>query len=132
MAQKKAPQKNNRTTSRQPASRQQASRQNGRSTSTAPSKRRTPAPVSEEPDDSPSILSVLWASHWGKLLYALLGTLLLIAIDFLVSMNHYDSFFTILGVEIVIVMVIGWIVFLVFGRKQHDLSTSYEDESDVE
>ena len=48
--------------------------------------------------------------------------LVLIGLDLLIAMNHYHLFFTVLGIEILAGMLIGWIVFIILERrKQADL-----------
>ena len=120
MAQKKTAKSNTRTSSRQPASRSGKPKTSGTPSRTQKSR------AQEVTEESESIFALIWSSPWGKMLYALLGILLLIAIDFLVSMNHYDKFFTILGVEIVAAMILGWIIFLIVERRKNHLS----DEND--
>lgn len=73
---------------------------------------------------------MIWSNHWGRMLYALIGIMIIIALDFLISMNHYDLFFTILGVEIVVGMVIGWIVYLVVSRRKNASSDEITGDSE--
>ena len=72
--------------------------------------------------------SVLWTYSWGKALYLLLGILVLIGLDFIIAMNHYDRFFTVLGIEIIVAMITGWIVFLFLDRRKQRLNG--EDNAD--
>lgn len=75
--------------------------------------------------------SVIWSYSWGKALYLLLGILVLIGLDFLIAMNHYDLFFTVLGIEIIAAMLIGWIVFIILDRmKQKELSENPDEGSE--
>lgn len=115
MAQKSPAKKNTQSSNRKPSTR------SGKTTSGS-SSRSQKTRVQEVSEESESIFSIIWSSSWGKMLYALLAILLLIAVDFLVSMNHYDRFFTILGVEIVAAMVLGWIIFLIVERRKQHLS----------
>ena len=125
MAQKGSSKSNTRTSSRQAPAR--SGKGNGSSSRANASRARQ---IPEEEQES--IFAVIWSSHWGKILYALVALLLLIAIDFLVSMNHYDRFFTILGGEIVVAMVLGWIVFLVLERRKNALSEQDPDKSEMQ
>ena len=115
MAQKSPAKKNTQSSNRKPSTR------SGK-TSSGSFSRSQKTRVQEVSEESESIFSIIWSSSWGKMLYALLAILLLIAVDFLVSMNHYDRFFTILGVEIVAAMVLGWIIFLIVERRKQHLS----------
>ena len=55
----------------------------------------------------------------------------MIGLDLLIAMNHYNMFFTVLGIEILAGMLIGWIVFLILDRKkQADMLN--EDSSGAE
>ena len=64
-------------------------------------------------------------------LYLLLAILVLIGLDLLLSMNHYHLFFTVLGVEIIAAMLIGWIVFIILDRmKQKELSENPDEGSE--
>ncbi|MBR5973860.1 MAG: hypothetical protein IK020_01620 [Clostridiales bacterium] len=81
-----------------------------------------------EPDKEP-LWSVLWTYSWGKALYLLLGILVLIGLDFLIAMNHYDRFFTVLGIEIIVAMITGWIVFLFLDRRKQRNSNETDPDS---
>ena len=81
--------------------------------------------------DKEPLWSVIWSYSWGKALYLLLGILVLIGLDFLISMNHYDRFFTVLGIEVIVAMITGWIVFLFLDRKrQKEAGESDSSESE--
>ena len=49
----------------------------------------------------------------GKFVLILLATSLVLGIDFLVSFNLMDRFFLILGIELILVVLIGWIRFVI-------------------
>lgn len=102
------------TSSNRPASRSGSS-----SNKPASSSRSTKAVRKSEPIvEKEPLYSVIWAYPWGKALYLLLAILVLIGLDLLLSMNHYHLFFTVLGVEIIAAMLIGWIVFIILDRKK--------------
>jgi len=88
---------------------------------------RRPEPVVEKEP----LYSVIWSYSWGKALYLLLAILVLIGLDLLIAMNHYHLFFTVLGVEIIAAMLIGWIVFIIIDRMKQKESLE-EAESDPE
>lgn len=125
MAQKKTT-SSNRSGSRSKASSGTTSTR--RVPSKAASTRRTPPPPPVEKDP---IWVEIWSYSWGKALYLLLAILVLIGLDLLIAMNKYKLFFTILGVEIIAAMIIGWLVFLILERRKNILDqadTSYSDE----
>ena len=78
-------------------------------------------------DDSESFFSVVWSYSWGKALYAVIILLVIIGLDFLISMNHYDRFFMVLGIEIIAGMIIGWIVYLLIERSK--LQKQFQERS---
>ena len=105
------------SSSKKPASSSRAAKQ--------PSRRAEPV-VEKEP-----LYSVIWSYSWGKALYLLLAILVLIGLYLLIAMNHYHLFFTVLGVEIIAAMLIGWIAYIIIDRmKQKD--SLEENESDPE
>ena len=80
------------------------------------------APKAPPIEEKEPLYSVIWSYSWGKALYLLLAILVLIGLDLLIAMNHYHLFFTVLGIEILAGMLIGWIVFIILDRrKQADL-----------
>lgn len=125
MAQRKSPQTTRRTTSTRNTSSGRSAR--GSSASSRGKKSVQPAPVEE---DTPSIFSRLWESHWGKLLYGIIVLLLIIGLDLLISWNKYDLFYTILGIEIVVAMLVGWVVYLILERRKQHLSEDTSSDED--
>ncbi|MBO4928654.1 MAG: hypothetical protein J5379_10470 [Clostridiales bacterium] len=121
MAQKKNPSSHSRTNTHSGAS------SHGKAPASSRSSKSKAQVRVEEPDKEP-LYVVLWSYSWGKILYLLLGILVLIGLDFLIAMNNYDRFFTVLGIEIIAAMLIGWIIYLILDRKkQKNLK-----ESDIE
>ncbi|MBR5059043.1 MAG: hypothetical protein IKX04_10860 [Clostridiales bacterium] len=119
---------------RKTTSTNRSNQRSGSSSKKAPassrSSKNTRQPVVYE--EKEPLYSVIWSYSWGKALYLLLGILVLIGLDFLIAMNHYDLFFTVLGIEIIAAMLIGWIVFIILDRmKQKEQSSDMQDE-DVE
>ena len=119
---------------RKTTSSNRSNQRSGSSSKKAPassrSSKNTRQPVVYE--EKEPLYSVIWSYSWGKALYLLLGILVLIGLDFLIAMNHYDLFFTVLGIEIIAAMLIGWIVFIILDRmKQKEQSSDMQDE-DVE
>ena len=60
-----------------------------------------------------SVLILLRGNTIGKFVLILLATALVLGIDFLVSFNLMDRFFLILGIELILVVLIGWIRFVI-------------------
>ena len=60
-----------------------------------------------------SIIQMLRGNSIGKFVLILLATSLVLGIDFLVSFNLMDRFFLILGIELILVVLIGWIRFVI-------------------
>ena len=60
-----------------------------------------------------SIIQMLRGNLIGKFVLILLATSLVLGIDFLVSFNLMDRFFLILGIELILVVLIGWIRFVI-------------------
>lgn len=60
-----------------------------------------------------SVLMLLRGNAIGKFVLILLATALVLGIDFLVSFNLMDRFFLILGIELILVVLIGWIRFVI-------------------
>ncbi len=60
-----------------------------------------------------SVIQMLRGNAIGKFVLILLATALLLGIDFLVSFNLMDRFFLILGIELILVVLIGWIRFVI-------------------
>ena len=60
-----------------------------------------------------SIIQMLRGNALGKFVLSLLATALVLGIDFLVSFNLMDRFFLILGIELILVVLIGWIRFVI-------------------
>ena len=62
--------------------------------------------------------------------YIVDSILLLIGIDLLFSMDHYDRFFMILGIEIIAAMLIGWLVYFLIDRKKQREAAFGSDPSE--
>lgn len=73
--------------------------------------------VPSVPDKDPMWIRI-WSYSWGKIFYLILAILVVIGLDLLIAMNKYDLFFMILGVEIIIGMLVGWVVFLILDRRK--------------
>ncbi|MCR5273833.1 MAG: hypothetical protein K6E26_00575 [Clostridiales bacterium] len=101
-------------------------------TAASRSARPIPKPQPQIPEEKEPLYSVIWSYSWGKALYLLLGILVLIGLDLLIAMNHYNLFFTVLGIEIIAAMLIGWLVCLIVDRRrqrdQADDAVAEEEE----
>ncbi len=57
------------------------------------------------------------------------ASLLIVGLDLLISWNSYETFFKILGVEVLLAVVVWVILTLVFsGKKNKDTDSAVEDE----
>ena len=63
-----------------------------------------------------SLFSAIQSTSIGKLFLGLLVSLLLILLDFLISWNQFNRFFILIGIEILLAVIIGFIIFLVHGQ----------------
>jgi hypothetical protein len=60
-----------------------------------------------------SIIQMLRGNPIGKFVLILLATAIVLGIDFLLSFNLMDRFFLILGIELILVVLIGWVRFVI-------------------
>jgi len=60
-----------------------------------------------------SVIQLLRGNAIGRFLLILLVTAMVLGIDILVSFNLMDRFFLILGIELILVVLIGWIRFVI-------------------
>jgi hypothetical protein len=58
----------------------------------------------------------LKSNPFGRFLLVFVLTACILGVDFLLSLNHFDSFFMILGIELLLAVLIGWIRFVLRGR----------------
>jgi len=63
-----------------------------------------------------SVFEILKESSAGRGFLLLLIAVILIGFDFLFSLNQFDIFFLLLGIEIVISVLLGWLRFVLRGR----------------
>lgn len=66
------------------------------------------------------LFSVLKGSAVGRALLILFCTVCVLGLDFLFSLNQFDRFFLLLGIELIIAVLIGWIRFVLRGRSEDD------------
>ena len=66
-----------------------------------------------------SVFAILKDSSAGQFLIIITGTICVIGLDFLISLNQFDRFFVLLGVELIVVVLIGWIRFVFHGRNNN-------------
>lgn len=48
----------------------------------------------------------------GKVFLVLAVAVVIIGIDFLVTLNHFERFFIVIGIEWIIVTLVGWVLFV--------------------
>ena len=64
-----------------------------------------------------SFFSLLRETAPGRLLLAFLIFLLILGVDFLLSVNHFDQFFLFVGIELILFILLKWGIFVVRSRK---------------
>lgn len=52
----------------------------------------------------------------GKALLYILGVLAIFGLDILLTLNNYDRFFVLLGIELILSVLVGWIIFVFKDR----------------
>lgn len=67
-----------------------------------------------------SVFHVLKENPLGRFLLLLLAVVLLIGIDFLISFNSMDRFFIAVGIEFILLVLIGWVRFVLRGKAGED------------
>lgn len=63
-----------------------------------------------------SFIVRMYRNPAGKVLLILAAIILIIGIDFLVTLNHFERFFIVLGIEWIIATLVGWILFVFRDR----------------
>ena len=63
-----------------------------------------------------SLFSTIHSTSIGKLFLGLFASFLIILLDFLISWNQFNRFFILIGIEILIAIILGFIIFLVRGQ----------------
>ncbi len=63
-----------------------------------------------------SLFVLLKSNSVGRFLLIFALTVCILGVDFLISLNHFDIFFLILGIELLLAVLIGWIRFVLRGR----------------
>lgn len=54
----------------------------------------------------------------GKVLFLVLGILLIVGLDILLALNNFDRFFILLGIELVLSILAGWVIFVLKDRMK--------------
>lgn len=52
----------------------------------------------------------------GKALLYVLGVLAIVGLDILLTLNNFDRFFVLLGIELILSVLIGWVIFVLKDR----------------
>ena len=66
------------------------------------------------------LITVLKDSSAGRFILVTIAVLCVLGVDFLVSLNQFDRFFMLLGIELIAAVLIGWIRFVLRGRNDED------------
>lgn len=101
-----------------------ANKKSGNSTAnrTAGTQRRTTSgasgsrPRSRKTVKKTPLLAVLKDSPPGRFLLLFIAVASVLGLDFLFSFNKFDTFFLLLGIELIAAVLIGWIRFVLRGR----------------
>ncbi len=87
------------------------SSQRRKTTSRAPSRRTVQAPPS-----SSSFLKAVAKNPVGKVFIILFGVLAIVGLDILLTLNNFDRFYVLLGIELILAILIGWVIFVLKDR----------------
>jgi hypothetical protein len=52
----------------------------------------------------------------GKALLYILGVLALVGLDILLTLNNFDRFYVLLGIELILAILVGWVIFVLKDR----------------
>ncbi len=87
----------------------------------AASSRRTSARPAAKPQAKPTehFLVRMYKNPAGKGLLILAAVLIVIGIDFLLTLNHFERFFIVLGIEWIIATLVGWVLFVFRDRLKN-------------
>ncbi|MHB1484807.1 MAG: hypothetical protein ACYCYI_09110 [Saccharofermentanales bacterium] len=81
-------------------------------------KRKTKKQMNQINNTLSSIIKLLSYSYIGKMILYSFIAIIVIAITIALTGNDYDKFFTALGVEVLIVTIFGWILYLAFRNMK--------------
>ena len=110
------------------SSKSSTSKKPARSSGSRSTSRKTTAPVQTESGAS-SLFKKFASSRAAMPVIFIAASLLIVGIDLLISWNSYETFFKILGVEVLLAVVVWVILTLVFsGKKNKDTDSAVEDE----
>ncbi len=110
------------------SSKSSSSKKPARSSGSRSTSRKTTAPVQTESGAS-SLFKRFASSRAAMPVIFIAASLLIVGLDLLISWNSYETFFKILGVEVLLAVVVWVILTLVFsGKKNKDTDSAVEDE----
>ncbi len=110
------------------SSKSSSSKKSARSSGSRSTSRKTTAPVQTESGAS-SLFKRFASSRAAMPVIFIAASLLIVGLDLLISWNSYETFFKILGVEVLLAVVVWVILTLVFsGKKNKDTDSAVEDE----
>ena len=55
----------------------------------------------------------------GKVFLIIASVLIVVGLDFLITLNHFDLFFIVLGIEWIIATLLGWIYYVFRDRLKN-------------
>lgn len=61
-------------------------------------------------------LKAIASNPVGKVFLIILGILTIVGLDILMTLNNFDRFYVLLGVELILAILIGWVIFVLKDR----------------
>jgi hypothetical protein len=66
-----------------------------------------------------TLFSFLSKHSAGKFLLIILGILCIIGLNFLFTLNNFEHYFILLGIELILAILTTWIAFVIIDRKKN-------------
>ena len=106
----------------------QASKKPANTTKKPPVKRQEPV-ISENKSNPADYFHAFSRSRFFKPVVTVLAILVVFGIDLLISLNHYDKFFKIMGIEIILVAVILVIILAISTSRSGKKETTDSEDT---
>jgi len=112
------------------SSKSSSSKKSTRSSGSRSTSRKTTAPVQTESGAS-SVFKKFASSRAALPVIFIAASLVIVGLDLLISWNSYETFFKILGVEVLLAVVVWVILTLVYSGKNKKGADSISSEDEV-